>query len=92
MKVIMDGNNVGKVGSENLLSALRESASENRFLEISLFDCNIHSEDPNIFNPQFPTKPDVTKPRHEKLNPGYDLDLATPYGYMVAADLLHLGK
>ena len=92
IKMIMDGNNVGKVGSENIMSALRESASEDCFLEVSLYDCNIHTEDKSLFNPQYPTKPDITKEPHPKSNPPYELDLETPYGYMVAAELLELAN
>jgi len=90
--IVLDGNCVGKVGSENLLSALRETASEDKFLEISLFDCNIHLEDPTIFNPQYPTKPSLLAPPHPKSNPGYELDLSSPYDFMVASELLRLAN
>ena len=94
--LILDGNVVGRIGSEHLISSIRENASSGHGFKLSLAECDVVHEDPTVFDMQYPTKPDplllVESDPKKPLVWGYVLDLAKPYDYMVASELLHLAN
>ena len=79
LKLIMDGNAPGHVGSQALVAAVQRASGEDRLLFISFSNCDCLKEDKEVFDAG---------------NPGgsYRLDLEEPYGQMVAEELIYLAN
>lgn len=75
----LDGNYLGKRGAESLLAAMRRAQTTDRYLHISIANCDVDTKTPDLFDPIEPTG-------------RYVLDMTTPYARMVAAELLRLAK
>jgi len=78
LDVSFEGNCIGEAGGKALLRAMRQAAEKKRQLRINFNNCNLHWEDPSLFN------------RHEPKQGQYSLHLDDPYDYMVGRVLFEI--
>lgn len=76
-ELILDGNAIGRNGAEALHAAVRRAQTSERFVRLSLVNCDTETFWPKLFNPLEPTGK-------------YVLRMETPYARMVAAELFRL--
>ncbi|KAJ1451840.1 hypothetical protein M885DRAFT_487336 [Pelagophyceae sp. CCMP2097] len=77
--LILDGNPIGRRAAEALVTALRRCQTRDRRLEISMENADVETVVDSLF--------DVSKPAGR-----YTLDLATPYGSLVANELYRMAE
>ena len=80
-ELVLDGNRIGKRGGESLMAAVMRSQTAERFVSVSLKNCDLDFVDHSTsgFNPMEPTLKT-------------QLTLSRPYDMMVASELLRLAN
>lgn len=77
--VNLDGNILGKVGTQAMVAAIQRAASSVRSLHISFNDCDCRKIEQGLFDPANPSGTHV-------------VDLSTPYGVMVVDECMYLAN
>lgn len=79
LKLNINGNVLGRIGAQALVAAIQRSSTDTRKLQVSFINCDCRMEDDNIFSAACP---------YGK----WKLNLAEPYGQMVAVECLYLAN
>lgn len=76
-ELILDGNVLGRPGTQSMVASIQRAAGDSRTLAISFNNCDCDKEDRSVFNPA---------------SPGGDwiVDLSEPYGRMVVEECIFL--
>ena len=75
LRLELAGNLLGKRGAESLLAAMRRAQTTDRYLNISIGNCDVDAIVPGLFDPIEPTG-------------HYDLDMSTPYNFVSTCDII----
>lgn len=75
----IDGNVLGSIGTATLVAAMQRSKVDNRVLRISFNNCDCKKIEKDEFNPANP-------------NSTWTVDLAEPYGHMLAEESIFLAN
>jgi len=77
--LILDGNVLGKVGTQALVAKMQRAVGNTKRLRVSFQNCDTNKDVQNLFNPATP-------------GGVYTVDLAEPYGQMVIETAFFLGN